>query len=87
MTGYLLKNPEFAVTLRRDIEPGDASIPTIAVAVDQVFTVIELHNLVLRSDSRGPELIANNAIHAGVIRSSGTTPPATASPSQAMFQG
>jgi 2-keto-4-pentenoate hydratase len=69
---------EFAVTLRRDIEPGDASIPTIAVAVDQVFTVIELHNLVLRSDDRGPELIANNAIHAGVIRSSGTRPPATA---------
>ncbi|MEE2964879.1 MAG: hypothetical protein VX427_12160 [Acidobacteriota bacterium] len=69
---------EFAVTLRHDIEPGDASISIIAAAVDRVFTVIELHNLVLRSDSRGPELIANNAIHAGVIRSSGTTPPATA---------
>ncbi|HIE94095.1 MAG TPA: hypothetical protein EYQ83_14990 [Acidobacteria bacterium] len=69
---------EFAVTLRRDIEPGDASIPTIAAAVDRVFTIIELHNLVLRSNNRGPELIANNAIHAGVIRASGTKPPATA---------
>ena len=69
---------EFAVTLHHDVDPGGASIHAIAAAVEQVFTVIELHNLVLHSDERGPELIANNAIHAGVVRSSGVRPPATA---------
>ena len=68
---------EFAVTLRDDVKLGNASIRTVAAAVDQVFTVIELHNLVRRSDERGPELIANNAIHAGVVRSTGVRPPQT----------
>ena len=68
---------EFAVTLRDDVELGNASIRTVAAKVDEVFTVIELHNLVLRSDERGPELIANNAIHAGVVRSTGVRPPQT----------
>ena len=37
---------------------------------------VELHNLVLRGDGpTGPELIANNAIHAGVVRSPGIGPP------------
>ena len=70
---------EIAVSLRQDVEPRDASIHDIAEAVDQVFTVIELHNLVFHSDHpRGAELIANNAIHAGVVYSSGAQPPATA---------
>ena len=70
---------EIAFSLRQDVSPGDASIYSIAEAVDQVFTVIELHNLVFHSDHpRGAELIANNAIHAGVVYSSGTRPPATA---------
>ena len=68
---------EFAVTLRDDVELGNATIRAVAAAVDHVFTVIELHNLVLRSDERGPELIANNAIHAGVVRSTGVRPPQT----------
>ena len=68
---------EFAVTLGDDVELGHASIRAVAAAVDQVFTVIELHNLVRRSDERGPELIANNAIHAGVVRSAGVRPPQT----------
>ena len=39
--------------------------------------VIELHNLVFRGgDPKGPELIANNAIHSGVVRGSGRLNPA-----------
>jgi 2-keto-4-pentenoate hydratase len=68
---------EFAVTLRDDVELGNASISTVAAAVDEVFTVIELHNAVFRGDERGTELIANNAIHAGVVRSAGVRPPQT----------
>ena len=67
---------ELAISLCRDVEPTDTSIHVIAAAVDQVFTVIELHNLVFHSDHpRGAELIANNAIHAGVVCSAGTRPP------------
>ena len=71
---------EFAVTLRDNVEPDNASVDTVAAAVEQVFTVIELHNLVFRSVERGPELIANNAIHAGVVRSTGVRPPEKAAP-------
>ena len=66
---------EFAVTLRDNVEPENASVDTVAAAVGQVFTVIELHNLVFHGVERGPELIANNAIHAGVVRSAGVRPP------------
>ena len=67
---------EIAVSLRHDIEPENASLKHITDAVDQVFTVIELHNLVFRGDHpRGAELIANNAIHAGVVYSRGVPPP------------
>ena len=67
---------EVAISLRHDVEPAQPSIKDIAEAVDKVFTVIELHNLVLHSDHpTGPELIANNAIHAGVVYSHGVRPP------------
>jgi 2-keto-4-pentenoate hydratase len=69
---------EIAISLRYDIEPKQLSIQDIAEAVDEVFTVIELHNLVLHGDHpTGAELIANNAIHAGVVYSSGVRPPLT----------
>ena len=69
---------EIAVSLRHDIEPENTSLSHITDAVDQVFTVIELHNLVFHSDHpRGAELIANNAIHAGVVYSRGVPPPET----------
>ena len=71
---------EFAVTLRDNVEPDNASVDTVAATVEQVFTVIELHNLVFRSVERDPELIANNAIHAGVVRSTGVRPPEKAAP-------
>ena len=67
---------ELAISLRKNVDASDASIPAIAAAVDRVFPVIELHNLVLHGDRpTGAELIGNNAIHAGVVRSAGTRPP------------
>ncbi len=65
---HLAIEGEVAVSLRHDVEPRRSSIQEIAEAVDEVYTVIELHNLVLHSDHpTGTELIANNAIHAGVV--------------------
>lgn len=63
---------EFAVTLTRDIEPGNASVEAVAESVDYIYPVLELHNLVMRGGApTGHELIANNGIHAGVIRGQG----------------
>lgn len=68
---------EFAVTLRRSIAPGDVSLTSIVDSVELVFPVIELHNLVFHGvDPKGPELIANNAIHSGVVRGRGCPKPA-----------
>ncbi len=75
---HLAIEGEVAVSLHHDVEPRRSSIQEIAEAVDEVYTVIELHNLVLHSDHpTGAELIANNAIHAGVVYSNGTKPPKT----------
>ena len=63
---------EFAITLARPIDPDKASPQEVADAVDKIYPVIELHNLVMRGESpTGHELIANNGIHAGVVRGSG----------------
>jgi len=70
---------EFAVVLNRDIDPARSTLDDIAESVAEVFPVIELHNLVMRGDDpKGHELIANNAIHAGVIRGEGCCPEASA---------
>ena len=59
---------EFAVTLGRDLTP-EMAMDDLAQSMAEVFPVIELHNVVFHSEQpRGHELIANNAIHAGVIR-------------------
>jgi 2-keto-4-pentenoate hydratase len=69
---------EFAVTLSHNIDPGNVSSATIIESVEQVFPVIELHNLAFRgADPKGHELIANNAIHAGIVRGQGCTKPDT----------
>tara|TARA_B100000029_G_C17552566_1_gene950604 strand:+ start:1025 stop:1888 length:864 start_codon:yes stop_codon:yes gene_type:complete len=69
---------EIAISLRHDVITKHPTIQDIAEAVDEVFTVIELHNLVLHGDDpTGAELIANNAIHAGVVYSVGVRPPTT----------
>ena len=67
---------ELGVTLGRDVDRDVRGVTGVAAAVAQVAVVVELHNLVLRgADPTGPELIANNAIHAGVVRSPGLAPP------------
>ena len=56
---------EFAVTLDQDIDPGNASVEAVADAVENIYPVLELHNLVMRGSApNGHELIANNGIHA-----------------------
>ena len=67
---------EFAITLNRSIDPADTSFETLVRSVEEVFPVIEIHNLVRRSAKpNGGELIANNCIHAGVIRGAGVKVP------------
>lgn len=64
---------EFAITLASDLSPG-MSVEEIAAAVHAVVPVLELHNLVLRGQQpRGHELLANNAIHCGVVRGAPVT--------------
>lgn len=64
---------EFAITLSRDLKPG-MSIDELAASVAAVYPVLELHNLVMRSDPpHGHELIANNCINCGVVRGAPVT--------------
>lgn len=61
---------ELGVTLGHDVGRDVHGMTQVLAAVAQVVVAVELHNLVLRGgDPTGPELIANNAIHAGVVRS------------------
>lgn len=67
---------EFAITLSRAVDPKKASPDELVAAIDTVYPVIELHNLVLRGKPpHGHELIANNGIHAGVISGQGVSTP------------
>ena len=59
---------EFGVTLNRDINPELVSFDYILESVQSIYPLIEIHNLVFNGDApNGAELLANNAIHAGVI--------------------
>ncbi|MEM7268343.1 MAG: fumarylacetoacetate hydrolase family protein [Pseudomonadota bacterium] len=59
---------EFAITLSRDVIAGVGQEELLA-SIEAIYPVIEIHNLVLRSeDPRGAELLANNAINAGSVR-------------------
>ena len=63
---------EFAVTLNQAIDASDASVEAVADAIECIYPVIELHNLVMRGSApNGHELISNNGIHAGVVRGEG----------------
>ncbi|MGI9484865.1 MAG: 2-keto-4-pentenoate hydratase [Geminicoccaceae bacterium] len=69
---------EFAITLSRAVDPKTASPEELLASVGAVYPVIELHNLVLRSDPpHGHELIANNGILAGVVSGQGMSDPGT----------
>ena len=58
---------EIALRLGRDVAPG-ASGNDLAAAVEAWFPVIELHNFVFRAASpTSQELVAGNAMHAGIV--------------------
>ena len=59
---------EFGVKLNRDIDPKFVSFDYILNSIDSIYPLIEIHNLVFNgSEPYGSELLANNALHAGVI--------------------
>jgi 2-keto-4-pentenoate hydratase len=69
---------EFGVTLARDVLPG-MSNDEIVSCIDAVYPLLELHNLVMRSDApNGHELISNNCINCGVVRGAPVTDLAAA---------
>ena len=59
---------EFGIILNRDLEPALISFEYILESIKSIYPLIEIHNLVFYGDApHGAELLANNAIHAGVI--------------------
>jgi 2-keto-4-pentenoate hydratase len=59
---------EFGIILNRDLKSENISFEYILESIDSIFPLIEIHNLVFHGDApHGAELLANNAIHAGVI--------------------
>ena len=59
---------EFGVQLNRDIDPKLVSFDYILNSIDSIYPLIEIHNLVFNGEEPyGAELLANNALHAGVI--------------------
>jgi 2-keto-4-pentenoate hydratase len=59
---------EFGIILNRDLKPENISIEYILDSIDSIYPLIEIHNLVFHGDApHGAELLANNAIHAGIV--------------------
>jgi len=59
---------EFGVKLNRDIDPKLVSFDYILESIKSIYPLIEIHNLVFNGEEPyGAELLANNALHAGVI--------------------
>ena len=59
---------EFGVVLNRDIKPELSSFDYILESIEGIYPLIEIHNLVFHgNEPYGAELLANNAIHAGVV--------------------
>ena len=64
---------EFGVKLNRDIDPRYVSFDYILESIDLIYPLIEIHNLVFNGDEPyGAELLANNALHAGIVLGPGT---------------
>ena len=67
---------EFGVILNRDINPEMSSYDYILESIEGIYPLIEIHNLVFYgNEPHGAELLANNAIHAGVVLGSETKLP------------
>ena len=59
---------EFGIILNCDLQSENISFEHIIDSIDSIYPLIEIHNLVFHGDApHGAELLANNAIHAGVI--------------------
>ena len=59
---------EFGIILNRDLKPEPISFKYILESIESIHPLIEIHNLIFYGDApHGAELLANNAIHAGVI--------------------
>ena len=59
---------EFGIILNRDLQPENISFEHIIDSIDSIHPLIEIHNLVFHGDvPHGAELLANNAIHAGIV--------------------
>ena len=59
---------EFGVILNRDIKPDLTSFDYILQSIEGIYPLIEIHNLIFYGQKPyGAELLANNAIHAGVV--------------------
>ena len=59
---------EFGIILNRDLKSENISFEYILDSIDSIYPLIEIHNLVFHGDApHGAELLANNAIHAGIV--------------------
>ena len=59
---------EFGIILNRDIKPELSSFYYILQSIEGIYPLIEIHNLVFYGlEPYGAELLANNAIHAGIV--------------------
>ena len=59
---------EFGIILNRDLKLKNISLEYILDSIDSIYPLIEIHNLVFHGEApHGAELLANNAIHAGVV--------------------
>ena len=67
---------EFGVILNRDIKPEISSFDYVLESIEGIYPLIEIHNLIFHgNEPYGAELLANNAIHAGVVLGSETKLP------------
>ena len=67
---------EFGIKLNRDLDPNLISSDYIEDSIDAIYPLIEIHNLIFYGNTPyGAELLANNAIHAGVILGTENKPP------------
>ena len=59
---------EFGIRLNRDIDPKLVSFNYVLESIHYIYPLIEIHNLIFNGkEPHGAELLANNALHAGVI--------------------
>ena len=59
---------EFGIKINRDLSPNLISSDCIIDSIEAIYPLIEIHNLVFNGNPPfGAELLANNAIHAGVV--------------------